>query len=202
MRWKDLLKSLWGKVFGVGNAEPKSISISMTIPLPSRKKVIDIVVPSLPAQIVVTRKEFSNEYTIGDLSIYNEFECYTIEDTTRHHGPGQILKAGEKVPGETAIPQGKYRLVLAHSKKFGYCPWILDVPFFSDIRIHSGNTAKDSLGCILVGKTKGEGWVGESRMAFRSLVDRLDSLDEHEELWIEIVGGMSPEQYKLLTKAV
>lgn len=149
---------------------------------------MEIVVPSPAAQLHLNRTEFSDKQTIGTLNIDNTFECYTLEDTVRAGSDG-ILQEEEKIFGETAIPVGIYRLVLAHSPKFGYCPWILNVPYFQDIRIHAGNNAADTHGCILVGRTKGTDWIGESRAALKALVEKLDKMDEHEDLWIEITGG-------------
>lgn len=159
-----------------------------------------IIIASPPAQALINRLDYSDVSTIGELLIDRQFECHTLEDSCRYHGEDGILQAGEKVPGLTAIPQGKYRLILAHSAKFGYVPWILDVPFFTDIRMHAGNKPEHTEGCILVGRTKGLDWVGESRLALKPLVEKLDAMDEREELWIEIAGGMTLDQFKALKK--
>jgi len=80
---------------------------------------------------------------IGDLFINGEFFCYTLEDEKRADGV--------KVYGETAIPTGTYNVLLTKSNRFKrLMPLIVDVPMFSGIRIHGGNTSKDTLGCILV----------------------------------------------------
>tara|TARA_R110000824_G_scaffold89108_3_gene218735 strand:- start:952 stop:1386 length:435 start_codon:yes stop_codon:yes gene_type:complete len=80
---------------------------------------------------------------IGDLFINGEFFCYTLEDEKRADGV--------KVYGETAIPTGTYNVLLTKSNRFKrLMPLIVDVPMFRGIRIHGGNTSKDTLGCILV----------------------------------------------------
>jgi hypothetical protein len=80
---------------------------------------------------------------IGDLFINGEFFCYTLEDEKRADGV--------KVYGETAIPVGTYTVKLTKSNRFKrLMPLLLDVPLFKGIRIHGGNTSKDTLGCILV----------------------------------------------------
>jgi hypothetical protein len=80
---------------------------------------------------------------IGDLHIDGEFFCYTLED--------EIRPDGEKVYGKTAIQSGTYDVILTMSNRFKrLMPLVLDVPMFKGIRLHGGNTAKDSHGCPLV----------------------------------------------------
>ena len=80
---------------------------------------------------------------IGDLFIDGVFFCHTLEDEKRADGL--------KVYGETAIPSGTYNVILSVSNRFKrLMPLLLDVPMFRGIRIHGGNTSKDSHGCPLV----------------------------------------------------
>lgn len=93
----------------------------------------------------LTRREFHPEKTIGDLSIDGFLYCNTLEDTVR--------PPGVKIPGQTAIPAGRYEVRLTYSQRFKQVmPQLMNVPGFDGIRIHSGNTDKDTAGCLLVGK--------------------------------------------------
>ena len=113
----------------------------------------------------LVRRWFTEESTIGELLIDGQHECFTLEDPV-HKGP--------KIPGRTAIPEGTYPLVVTLSQRFGReLPLLLNVPGFSGIRIHPGNTAQDTEGCILVGQTRGQDWIGRSRAAFDLLFPKL-----------------------------
>jgi hypothetical protein len=108
--------------------------------------------------------------TQGELSIDGTFECFTEEDQVR--SPDE-----PKVPGETAIYEGRYRVIVDWSNRFQkYMPHILGVPNFDGIRIHSGNTADQTEGCVLVGKERGtlngEPAVLNSRAAFAVFFDK------------------------------
>lgn len=104
-------------------------------------------------------------YTIGVLHVDGKFFCNTLEDKVVDTNCNGCFDAGErKVPGETAIPYGTYRVRYSWSNKFGrMLPELVDVPSFQGIRIHPGNTRKDTAGCILVGLNKEVGKVCQSR---------------------------------------
>jgi len=129
------------------------------------------------------------DFTEGKLYIDGAHECYTIEDTDRfleEHG------AGAKIYGKTAIPRGMYPVVISYSPRFKKeLIEIKDVPYFEGIRIHTGNTAEDTDGCIIVGsvnESDDDGFIGASKKAYKKLHEKVkNALDKNEEVWIEIV---------------
>ena len=127
----------------------------------------------------IARKE---GYTIGRLYIDDAYFCDTLED--RERGLEQAMPLDMikriKVKGETAIPTGTYELSMRHiSPKYsrkkafaftgGVMPRLLNVPGYEGVLIHSGNTAADSEGCILVGENKAVGKVLNSMATFKAL---------------------------------
>ena len=136
-------------------------------------------------------------YTIGKLYIDGVYFCDTIEDKDR--GLSQSLPLAENIArkkyAETAIPTGRYFVTLCvQSQKFkrykqyefcsGYLPRLMNVPAFDGVLIHIGNTAKDSAGCILVGKNKVVGKVINSTETFLKLYEILSCTKEN--IWITI----------------
>jgi hypothetical protein len=125
-------------------------------------------------------------YTIGRLYIDGVYFCDTIEDKDRglmQSLPASVNKAMKKA-GATAIPKGKYQVTLkVKSPKFskkkqydfcgGFLPRLINVPAFEGVLIHIGNTAKDTEGCILVGRNTKVGKVLDSGVTFRVLYARL-----------------------------
>ena len=121
-------------------------------------------------------------YTIGKLYIDDVYFCDTCEDTDRGlemSMPLPMIKK-TKVPGQTAIPYGTYELSMriispTYSKKKnfaftgGVMPRLLNIPGWSGVLIHSGNTADDSEGCLLVGENKAVGKVLNSFATFKRL---------------------------------
>ena len=116
-------------------------------------------------QILITRNWRKADYTIGKLYVNGKQLCNTLEDTDRRLYQGQPLAeiAKRKVKKQTAIPTGTYRLQVSESPKFKReLIEVLDVPGFTGIRIHRGNTAADSEGCILPGVNNAVGRVSDS----------------------------------------
>lgn len=129
-------------------------------------------------------------YTVGRLYVNNEFFSNTLEDKIIDKNKNGIFDNGEKkVYGESAIPYGKYKVIYNWSPKFGRnLPRLLDVPHFEGILIHPGNTAKDSFGCILVGKNTSKGMLSESRYTSDKLNELIGAAQKRgEEITIEIV---------------
>jgi hypothetical protein len=116
--------------------------------------------------IEVKRFEFKDTYTVGKMYIDNIYECYTLED---------VVRTGAKVNGQTAIPTGTYNLIINHSNRFNRdLPLLENVPNFTGVRIHAGNTSAHTEGCILVGTTwSGKDFIGNSRVAFNKLFEKL-----------------------------
>ena len=123
--------------------------------------------------------------TLGCLFVDGHFACFTLEDVIRET-PGQPVRAW-KVPGRTAIPAGRYRIIRTMSERFRkVLPLLLAVNGFDGIRIHAGNGPLDTEGCILVGKDRRHGTVLQSRVALAALDERLSSATG--ETWITIVN--------------
>lgn len=136
-------------------------------------------------EIKLIREVFTDKSTIGRLLIDGLFYGWTLEDTDR-----QLEEdINRKIRGKTAIPTGRYRVIITWSPRFKRdLPLLLNVPGFEGIRIHSGNTPEDTEGCILVGKTRDEDFVGQSRVAFNEVFDAIQSaLNNNEEVFITIV---------------
>jgi hypothetical protein len=131
-------------------------------------------------ELKLARKTFTEESTIGELSIDGKFECFTLEDKVR----------AVKVHGKTAIPEGIYEVIINFSPRFKkQLPRLLNVPNFDGILIHPGNTAANTDGCILVGTTKTKDFVGNSRVAFNALFPKLEAGMKKGKLFIQVVGG-------------
>lgn len=129
--------------------------------------------------LTVRRKHGTIGFTHGKLYIDDVLFCDTIEDQERD----------VKIPGATAIACGHYQVVVTMSNRFKRrLPLLLNVCNFEGVRIHSGNTAKDTEGCILVGEYLAESYVKNSRVVFNKLFARIDeALKRGEVVTIEIV---------------
>lgn len=144
-------------------------------------------------ELSLLRRWLSEECSVGMLTLNGVFECYTLEDKFR----GNLPK--DKVPGKTCIPEGRYRVLLTESPRFGEVMPLVDaVPGFVGIRIHPGNTARDTEGCILVGRTRGEDHIEQSRAAYTALFQKLKAADEKQlPIWLTIKNA--PEVERMLS---
>ena len=136
-----------------------------------------------------------NGYTIGKLSINGKYFCDTLEDSDRGLDSGMSLDVlkHKKLAHITAIPTGRYQVVmnivsprLSKSKFYkqygdGRVPRLLNVPAFEGILIHCGNTAKDTDGCILVGKNSKVGMVLDSKITYSNLYPLLEAAYKRNE---------------------
>ena len=121
-------------------------------------------------------------YTIGKLYIDGVYFCDVLEDTDRGLDDDMTEKEikAKKIKGQTAIPTGIYTVKITYSPKYKkLMPLVDNVKGYQGIRIHSGNTHKDTSGCLLVGKNKEVGKVLESRKTFNALYKILTTTKEH-----------------------
>lgn len=146
-------------------------------------------------EILVKREYKKKDYTIGKMYINGEYFCDTLEDTDR--GLKQDMSLSElkelKEYGRTAIPTGEYVLTIEYSNRFNkMLPLIHNVPAFSGIRIHSGNTHEDTEGCLLLGvatNPEEKGWVSDSRKTlneFMKVISYAKNCNKDENIIIRI----------------
>lgn len=132
-------------------------------------------------KIELVRIAFKSTYTIGKLYVDGKYFSDVLEDVDR--GLDSSMTESEilenKVKGQTAIPTGHYVINITYSPKYKrMMPLLLNVKGFSGIRIHSGNTAKDTEGCLIVGKNKQVGKVLESRDTYQRLFKMMQGQKE------------------------
>lgn len=148
-------------------------------------------------ELTLTRTNKHKAYTEGRLEIDGTYFCDTLEPTWRDIGWG---RPGRKVPGRTAIPDGRYALAVTFSPRFQrWLPLLLHVPLFEGIRIHAGNTPEDTAGCILVGIKKKPGQLIDSRLWLYRLLRHLGERPLGEGMWITVKGGKDEEPVDKLT---
>jgi hypothetical protein len=121
-------------------------------------------------KLLLERTTFTDKTTIGKTYVDGVFECYILEDKDR-----RLEEGGVKVPGETAIPRGTYPVIITYSNRFKTeLPLLKNVPGYEGVRIHPGNYAKDTEGCLLPGSGVGEDMVLNSRATFAKLFKKID----------------------------
>ena len=126
-------------------------------------------------KLILTRIARKAEYTIGRLEDENGMKiCDTLEPTWRDYKGGEM-----KIPKKSAIPEGSYRVVVTKSRRFQkYLPLLVGVPGFEGVRIHAGNTSRDTEGCILVGQNLQVGKVLWSRITLEKLMKLIENEKE------------------------
>ena len=150
-------------------------------------------------ELILERIAKRKTYTIGRLYIREQvmdeyrpgtedrYFCDTLEPTWRDYANGAY-----KVKGRSAIPEGRYAVVISFSPKFkAWLPILLGGPEFNrkwqGIRIHAGNCSEDTEGCILVGKNREVGKVLDSRIWVHRLKQKIvEAKDKGEAVWITI----------------
>lgn len=133
------------------------------------------------------RVDFTEKSTGGELyGPDGSFWSHTLEDVCRK----------EKMQNMTAIPAGRYEVVMAWSDRFQrLLPRLLEVPFFRSIYIHNGNYPSHTEGCPLLGKKKGEDAVFESVLALEEVLPKIKKLCEKGKLFIDIEGGFKADEW-------
>ena len=139
----------------------------------------------------LTLKRIANRptYCIGKLYINGKYWSDVLEDTDR--GLDSTMTEEDikkiKVKGETAIPTGIYKIILNYSPKFKkVMPLLTNVKGYSGVRIHSGNSAKDTEGCLLVGLNTVVGRLTNSKNTYNALFKRLQQKGSND-ITIEIM---------------
>lgn len=128
-------------------------------------------------ELKLIRDKFSNDSTIGKLYINGEYFCETLEDKVRE----------VKIPSLTAIKAGKYEVIVNFSNRFKQqMPLLLNVPNFEGVRIHWGNYSKDTDGCILLGQTRSENFIGQSVTTYKIFMKVLSRVSKTEKIWLTI----------------
>ena len=149
-------------------------------------------------QLSLTRQIVVGDATIGVLTVDGAFQCFTLEDLGR----------AEKIKHETAIPTGTYPLSLTESPRFSdsyekrglgrLVPLLVNVKDYEGVRIHIGNTAKDTDGCILVGYWRAElgARIASSTKAYQALLTRL--VDSRTKIRITVSSTVAPADKPLI----
>ena len=139
-------------------------------------------------RLLLERHTFHRSWTIGTLYVDWQPYCFTLEDADR-------LAAGlEKVYAATAIPAGDYVVDITWSEQFERAlPIVKGVEDFTGVRFHTGNTAADTEGCILVGRKAAMGRVIDSRLAFAPLFLKMQVANREK---VEILLTIQSDHYR------
>ena len=141
-------------------------------------------------ELLLDRKYLKNNYTIGNLYLNDKFYCNIIEDVVRDINKNGTFDCGElKISGHTAIPYGEYEIQVTYSPKFKRkLPLLLNVKHFEGIRIHRGNTEKDSSGCLIPGENTKRGMVLNSTKYEKELTNLIENANKKgEKVIIKII---------------
>jgi hypothetical protein len=128
-------------------------------------------------KLLIERLYKKNTYTIGKLYIDGVYFCDTLEDKDRGLDDSMSLEdvLANKVYGETAIPYGTYQAEVSYSPKFKRDLLLIkNVKGFEGIRVHSGNLASDSMGCVLLGKNTHVGMLSESKKTLEAFMKKIE----------------------------
>lgn len=137
--------------------------------------------------------------TPGEIYLNGAFECVSLEDRVRELWDPAIEEwiwlPSKKVPGETAIPSGRYEIIINESTRFKRrMPLLLNVPSFSGIRVHNGGVVEHTEGCILTGQKlvtepKRFYLTGSKDIAFPRFFKKVEEALKSEKVFIHIING-------------
>lgn len=139
-------------------------------------------------ELTLDREPSAHGATIGRLSCRGVFLVWTLED---------VIRDGPKVAGQTAIPPGRYPVVITPSLRFRtLLPLVDKVPGFTGVRIHAGNTAADTEGCILVGLERGQASILDSRRALVRVQQMITAaLNKGEPVWLTVTNPKGTSEH-------
>jgi len=148
-------------------------------------------------QLKRSEGEKTDKSSISKLFIDDKEECFILEDVDRGLNSNMPLAEinKKKVYGQTAIPYGRYKIVVTKSARFSkmkgvdvYLPLLLNVPGYEGVRIHSGNKPEHTEGCLLPGNKTSKDFVSNSATAFILLNQKInEAIKKGEEVFIDII---------------
>lgn len=140
-------------------------------------------------ELKINRERYNADSTIGRLYINDVFHCFTLEDKVRDaNRDGDLSDVGEaKVYGKTAIPAGRYEVIVSFSNNFKRrLPLLVNVKGFEGVRLHGGNTEADTLGCPLLGRDTDWKKIWNCASVVNSLIAILEKATKKEKIFITI----------------
>lgn len=123
------------------------------------------------------------KFTLGSLLVDGKHFGFTCEDADR-----RLENGGVKIPHETCIPTGTYKVIVSYSHRFKKpMPEVLSVPQFTGIRFHGGNDNTDTDGCILLGSMRTSDGVANCKVVNDRLITMLEMAEESgDDVWLTV----------------
>jgi len=119
--------------------------------------------------LLIIRETYTNKSTIGKLFVNGEYFCYTLE-----------LPYRDNQRRISCIPSGEYKVRLRLARESATRDYlhllVQDVPDRTYILFHRGNRPSHTKGCILVGQTYEQDFVGNSTLAMDLLMKEIINL--------------------------
>ena len=162
-------------------------------------------------ELYIVRDVLTSRSTTGKLFASDKVSLlgYTLEDTDRGLRANMALSEIKRLKrkGVTAIPRGRYQIVIDYSPRFdAFLPHLLDVPGFEGIRIHPGNEATDVEGCIALGVSRSKDWISSSVVAFTNWLNYIKpyiglTVTPRKGLWplIKMIQDTQPKEKIFVT---